>query len=66
MHEWNDKNIARSRCFGGPLKVGALGQWPLWPYRRYGTEYKCINTAFFVMKYLDGDGDSAVISDEFF
>ena len=22
MHEWNDKNTARSRCFGGPLKVG--------------------------------------------
>ena len=19
--------------------MGALGQWPLWPYRRYGTEY---------------------------
>ena len=27
----------RSRCFGGPLKVGALGQWPLWPNGRYGT-----------------------------
>ena len=29
-------------------------------------QYKCLNTAFFVMKHLDGDGGSAVISDEFF
>ena len=40
MHEWNDKNIAQSRCFGGPLKMGAQGQWLLWPYRWYGTDNK--------------------------
>ena len=27
----------RSRCFGGPLKVGALCQWHLWHYGRYST-----------------------------
>ena len=37
MQKWNDKNIARSRCLGGPLKMGALCQWHLWHYRRNGT-----------------------------
>ena len=24
MHKWNDKNIARSRCFGGPIPMASM------------------------------------------